>query len=97
MSVPLSQSVLSYNPACSARTLSSGRHRFATTSEESPGSSHPRRIPDVPNQCLLSFDVPKATWDSARREMMRILLEELDTILKGYRAQKLVAKKGGKS
>ena len=41
--------------------------------------------------------MPKVTWDSARRKMMRILLEEFDTILKSYWAQKLGGTTGGKS
>ena len=43
--------------------------------------------------------MPKATWDSARRKIMRILLQiplaELDTILKSYWARKPGAKSGG--
>ena len=48
------------------------------------------------NEAMKKLAMPKATWDGARRKMMRILLEEFDTILKSYWAQKLGAKTGGK-
>ena len=41
------------------------------------------------NEAMKKLAMPKATWDSVRRKMMRILLEEFDTILKSYWAQKL--------
>ena len=49
------------------------------------------------NEAMKKLAMPKVTWDSARRKMMRILLEEFDTILKSYWAQKLGGTTGGKS
>ena len=41
------------------------------------------------NDAMAKLAMPKATWDGVRGRMMRVLLEEHDTILKSFWAQKL--------
>jgi len=44
---------------------------------------------------MAKLAMPKATWDGVRGRMMRVLLEEHDTILKSFWAQKLGTKAVG--
>ena len=44
---------------------------------------------------MAKLAMPKAIWDGVRGRMMKVLLEEHDTILKSFWAQKLGTKAVG--
>jgi len=41
------------------------------------------------NEAMAKLAMPKSTWDGVRGRMMRVLVEEHDTFLKSFWAQKL--------